>query len=224
MSTDIDFRRCERADFPACASIGEAAFASDAHAFARKIKGLRLPCIYAAAAEVSDAGSTYSELAIIDGEVAGFLFGRIERHFTLIDKCRLVKRYLPLLWRFLLGQFGPRQKLLQLLGPLASEEQELRRNVPPSEGRIEYFAVSPEYQGRGVGRSIMDRFVQYAERYGVRAVSVFTGETVSFWFYERYGFQRWAEFDSPFGSYLHGKPIKGFSYRLALQGEHDRSV
>ncbi|MCL0059350.1 GNAT family N-acetyltransferase [Dehalococcoidia bacterium] len=222
MNTDIDFRWCDRVDYPACAGIGEAAFASDAYALAQKIKGIQLHRIYTAAAEVCDAVSTYSELAIVDGEVAGFIFGRIERHFTLMDKCRSVKRYLPLLGRFLLGEFGPRRKLLQLLGPLAGEEQVLRRNVPPSEGRIEYFAVSPEYQGKGVGTRLMDRFVQYAGRYGVRAVSVFTGETVSFWFYERYGFQRWAEFDSPLGSYLHGKPIKGFSYRLPLQEKHIR--
>jgi len=220
MSADIDFRYCDRADYPACAAIGEAAFASDAHAFARKIKGIQLHRIYTAAAEVCDGVSTYSELAIVDGEVAGFIFGRIERHFTLIYKCRLVPRYLSLLGSFLLGRFGRRWELVKLVGILLREGQELRGNVPPSEGRIEYFAVSPEYQGRGVGRKLMDRFVQYAGRHGVQALSVFTGETVSFWFYERYGFQRWAEFDSPLGSYLHGKPIKGFSYRLPLHEEH----
>jgi len=220
MSTGIDFRYCDKADYPACAAIGEAAFSSDAHAFARKIKGIQLHRIYTAAAEVCDGVSTYGELAIVDGQVAGFIFGRIEHHFTLMDRCGFVQRCLSLLGRFLLGRFGRRRKLLQLLGPLLREQQELRRNVPPSEGRIEYFAVSPEYQGQGVGRRLMDRFVQYAGRYGVQAVSVFSGESVSFWFYERYGFQRWAEFDSPLSSYLYGKPIKGFSYRLPLQEKH----
>ena len=220
MSIKIDFRRCSSADFPACASIGEAAFASDVHAFAQKVKGVQLHRIYTAAAEVSDAGATYSNLAIVDGEIAGFLFGRIDSHFTLINRYRSLQRYLPMFGRLILGQFGPRLKLLQLLGPLADEEQMLRRNVPPSEGRIEYFAVSPDYQGKGVGRRILDGFVRYAKRHGVRDIAVFTGETVSFWFYERYGFQRWAEFDSPFASYLYGKPKKGFSYRLALQEEY----
>jgi ribosomal protein S18 acetylase RimI-like enzyme len=216
MNSDIDFRWCNRADYPACAAIGEDAFASDAHALARKIKGIQLHRVYTAAAELCDAVSTYSELAVVDGEVVGFIFGRIERHFTLIDKCRLVKRYLALLGPFLLGRFGRRRELVKLLGPLRREGQEARRNVPPSEGRIEYFAVSPGYQGKGIGRKLMDRFVQYAGQYGVQALSVLTGENVSFWFYGRYGFQRWAEFDSPLGSYLYGKPIKGFSYRLPL--------
>jgi ribosomal protein S18 acetylase RimI-like enzyme len=215
MSTDIHFRSCARADYPACADVGARAFALDAGALDRNLNGMPTS-IYKAAVEVCDAVSTYRELAIIDGEVAGFIFGRIDRHFTLIDRCRSVKRYFALLKPFLLGRFGRRRKLVKLLGHLLREEQELRRNAPPSEGRIEYFAVSPEYQGKGVGRKLMDRFVRYAERCGVQALSVFTGESVSFGFYERYGFQRWAEFHSPFASYLHGKPVKGFSYRLAL--------
>ncbi|MFW0859069.1 MAG: GNAT family N-acetyltransferase [Dehalococcoidia bacterium] len=223
MSTDIDFRSCDRADYPACASIGAAAFALDAGALERKLNGTTVK-IYEAAVEICDGTSTYSELAVIDGEVAGFIFGRIERHFTLIDKCCLVKKYLPLLGRFLLGRYGSRQKLVRLLWPLLREEQELRGKVPPGEGKIEYFAVSPKYQGQGIGRKLMDRFVQHAVRCGVQALSVFTSETVSFWFYERYGFQRWAEFDSPLGSYLHGKPIKGFSYRLPLQGNHGANI
>jgi ribosomal protein S18 acetylase RimI-like enzyme len=191
---------------------------------ARKIKGIQLHRIYAAAAEVCDAVSTYSELAIVDGKVAGFIFGRIERHFTLIDRCCSLKMYLALVWPFLLGRFGRRRKLVRLFVPLLREDQELRRNVPPSEGRVEYFAVSPEYHNKGVGRKLMDRFVQYAGRHSVQALSVFTGESVSFRFYERYGFQRWAEFDSPLSSYLHGKPMKGFSYRLPLHEEHIQSA
>jgi len=219
MSTDIDFRCCERADFPACARIGAAAFALDAGALDRKLNGVPIK-IYEAAADVCDAVSTYRELAIVDGEVAGFIFGRIERHFTLIDRCCAMKRYLALLGPFLLGRFGRRRKLVKLLGPLLREEQEMRRNVPPSEGRVEYFAVSPKYQGQGVGRMLMDRFVQHAGRCGVQALSVFSGETVSFQFYERYGFRKWAEFDSALGSYLHDKLIKGFSYRLPLHEDH----
>ena len=219
MSSDIDFRSCDRADYPACARISAAAFALVADSLDRKLNGAPVE-IYEAMVEVCDRLSTYSELAIIEGEVAGFIFGRIERHFTLIDKCCLVKKYLTLLGRFLLGRYGSRQKLVRLVGPLLREGQELRRNIPPSEGWIEYFAVSPKYQGQGVGRKLMDRFVQHAARWGVQALSVFTDETASFWFYERYGFQRWAEFNSPLGSYLHGKPIKGFSYRLPLDEEH----
>lgn len=219
MVADIVFRSCDRADYPACARIGAAAFALDAGALDRNTNGVPAG-IYEAAVEVSDGGCTYGELAIINGEIAGFIFGRIDRHFSLIDKCYLAKIYLMLFGRFLLGRYGSRGKLIRLVVPLLSEEEELKKNLPPSEGRIEYFAVSPKYQGQGVGRKLMDRFVQHAARWNVQALSVFSGESVSFGFYERYGFQRWAEFHSPFTSYLHKKPIKGFSYRLLLhEGE-----
>ena len=62
----------------------------------------------------------------------------------------------------------------------------------------------------------MDRFVRHALRYKVESISVPTDETASFWFSERYGFRRWAEFKDPLESYCADRPIKGFIYQLVL--------
>lgn len=88
--------------------------------------------------------------------------------------------------------------------------------MPVSEAEVVLFAVTPEYQGIGIGRALMDRFVRHALKHRVKAISVATEETASFWFYEKYGFRRWAEYESPLESYLADKSIKGFTYQLLV--------
>ena len=91
--------------------------------------------------------------------------------------------------------------------------------MPASEAEVVLFAVAPEYQGIGIGRALMDRFVRHALKHKVKAISVATEETASFWFYDKYGFERWAEYESALESYLADKPIKGFTYQLLVH-EH----
>jgi len=167
----------------------------------------------------SRAISSYHELAIADGEAVGLLFGRVKRKSAPIDMCQTLMRLFSLSVRFLLGKYGSRRKLIRLLRPGLQELRELRRNMPASEAEVVLFAVAPEYQGIGIGRALMDRFVRHALKHKVKAISVATEETASFWFYDKYGFERWAEYESALESYLADKPIKGFTYQLLVH-EH----
>jgi ribosomal protein S18 acetylase RimI-like enzyme len=165
--------------------------------------------------------SNHYELAVVDGEVAGLLFGQVKRKSVLINMCRAFDRLLLMKVHFLLGRYGSRRKLIRLLGPSLQALRVLRRNMPPSGASVVLFAVAPKYQGKGIGRALMDRFVHQASGYKVEAIAVPTDETASFWFYERYGFQRWAEYEDPMASYFADRPIKGYTYQLLLR-EADR--
>jgi len=88
--------------------------------------------------------------------------------------------------------------------------------VPVSEAEVVLFDVAPEYQGIGIGHALMDRFVRHAAKHKVKAISVPTDETASLWFYEKYGFRRWAEYKDPLESYLADRLIKGFTYLRLL--------
>lgn len=212
MNTNIDFRHCHRADLPACTGIGVDAFTAVSRMFTEEEEGKMM----AAGIEICYAASTYRELAMVDKEIVGLIYGQVEPNFTLIDVCRLFKQLLLILVRFLLGRYGSRRKLIRFVKPCLHEARELKRNMPSSEGVVVLFAVCPQYQGRGIGRALMDRFVRHASGCGVNILSVETDELASFWFYERYGFEKWAEFKAPLSSYLMDRPIKGFTYRLLL--------
>jgi len=102
------------------------------------------------------------------------------------------------------------------MNPCLDQLRVLRRNMPAGQAEVVLFAVAPKYQGKRIGRTLMDRFVHHALRCGVKSISVPTDETASFWFYERYGFRRWAEYKDPLESYLADRPITGFIYQLLL--------
>jgi ribosomal protein S18 acetylase RimI-like enzyme len=212
MSPAIDFRHYRRKDLAICASIAVEAFPLNTSRFtgeeASKFMQAQIDGCYAV--------SNYYELAIADGKAAGLLFGRIKRKSALIDMCQTLKHLLLISVRFLLGRYGSRRKIIRLVKPSLQTLRALRRNMPASEAEVVLFAVAPKYQGKGIGRALMDHFTRYALRYKVKAISVPTDETASFWFYERYGFRRWAEYKDPLESYLANRPIKGFIYQLLL--------
>jgi GNAT superfamily N-acetyltransferase len=219
MNPDIDFRDYRRTDLPACVSIAVEAFplipSRIAREEARKVMKTQIDSCYVI--------SNHYELAIVDGEVAGLLFGQVKRKSVLINMCRAFGRLLLMKVHFLLGRYGSRRKAIALIGPSLQALRVLRRNMPASEAIVVLFAVASKYQGKGIGRALMDRFVRHALGYKVKAIAVPTDETASFWFYERYGFRRWAEYEDPLESYLAGRPIKGFIYQLLLD-EPDRQV
>lgn len=217
MNPNIDFRHCHKADLPTCARISIDAFGVDSLPLIRRMfTKEEVSKLMVAGMEISYSVSTYSELAIVDKEIVGFIYGQVKRDFTLIDMCRVFKQLLLSLVRFLLGRYGSRRKLVRFMKPSLHEIKEVRRNMPPSDGEVVFFAVCPQYQGRGIGRALMDRFVHHASRRGVNVLSVSTNELSSFWFYESYGFEKWAEFNDPQASYLTDRLIKGFTYRLLL--------
>ncbi len=212
MNPEVSFRAYQEADLSVCAGIGVEVFPLVTSRFS----GKEVSKVMKGQVDGCHVVSNYRELAIADGEIAGLIFGRVKRRSILIDICRTLKR-LPLISvRFLLGMYGSRRKLIRFLNPCLEQLRVLRKNRPAGEAEVVLFAVAPKYQGIGIGRALMDRFVHHALAYKVKSISVPTDETASFWFYERYGFRRWAEFKDPLESYCADRPIKGFTYQLVL--------
>lgn len=205
----ISFQRYIRAYLPACRQIGVEVFPIYGIQFTKKgsskVMNAHIDSCYAL--------STYSELAIVDKKVVGFIFGRIKRRFNPIN---FLKRLVFIAIRFLRGKYGNRKNLFRFIIPCIQEANNLNKNLPPNEGEVVLFAVAPKYHNKGIGRMLMDRFVSHALRHGSSILAVPTDETVSYWFYERYGFRKWAEFKDSILSYCARKPIIGFTYQLVL--------
>jgi ribosomal protein S18 acetylase RimI-like enzyme len=212
MNSEIAFRPYRRMDLPVCTSIAVEVFPLVTNRFTREETSRLLEILIGGCHAVSN----YHELVIADGKVVGLIFGRVKRKFVLIDICQTVKRSLLILVLFLLGRYGNRRKLVRLIKPALQAARALGKDMPVSEAEVVLFAVAPEYQGIGIGCALMDRFVRHAAKHRVKAISVPTDETASFWFYEKYGFRKWAEYKDPLKSYLVDRPIKGFTYLLLL--------
>lgn len=212
MNREVRFRAYHDADLSVCADIGIDAFPLVTSRFA----GEEVSKVMRGQIDSCHAISNYGELAIADREVAGFIFGRVRRKPVSLDTVGTLKRVFLISVRFLLGRYGGQGRLIRFLNPCLQQLRVLRQNTPASQAEVVLFAVGPKYQGRRIGRALMDRFVDHSLKHRVKAISVPTDESAGFRFYERYGFRRWAEFADPLASYCAGRPIKGFTFQLLL--------
>jgi GNAT superfamily N-acetyltransferase len=212
MSPRLRFRHYQSSDLSACAAIGVEVFPLVTSRFA----GSAACKMMIGHIDSCCAVSNYAELAVADGEVAGFIFARVRRSSSPLDMVRMVRRIISVSVCFLLGRYGDRGRLIRYLNPCLQQLRVLRRNTPATQAEVVLLAVAPEYQGGGVGRTLMDRFVGHALKHRVKAISVPTDESAGYRFYERYGFGRWAEFSDPLASYCAGRSITGVTYRLLL--------
>jgi len=212
INPEIVFRSYRRKDLPVCTNIAIEVFPLVSNRFTRENASRLMKILI----DGCHAVSNYHELAIADGKVVGLIFGWIERKFVMIDMCRTVNRALLILVRLILGRYGSQRKLAGLIKPALLAIRALGKNMPVSEAKVVLFAVAAEYQGIGIGCTLMDHFVCHAAKHKVKAISVPTDETASFWFYEKYGFKKWAGYKGPLESYLADIPIKAFVYLLLL--------
>jgi ribosomal protein S18 acetylase RimI-like enzyme len=88
---------------------------------------------------------------------------------------------------------------------------------PSSEAETLLLMSHKEYRG-GIGRALMDAWVAEVRSSDSRNASVGTDSTLSWDFYERYGYHRMREFDYTAYKYsLPKKEVKGYIYLLDIK-------
>lgn len=87
---------------------------------------------------------------------------------------------------------------------------------PRSPAEVLLLASQSEYRG-GIGRAMMDAWVQEVRASGYQRTTVCTDSTVSWDFYERYGFERVRDFElKSFFHSLPGEQVRGYIYSLDI--------
>lgn len=153
-------------------------------------------------------------VAEADGEVGGVLFGFFPREGLTLPRSLAETAWFTLkvlLRRYRMTPFGRAAFWRHYLSELSF----VVRHV---ETRAEVLMLTSrkEYRG-GIGRALMDEWVARVRERGYSSTTVSTDSTVSWDFYERYGFERIREF--PIKMFFHSLPgvdVRGYIYRLDL--------
>jgi len=167
--------------------------------------------------ELSLFWSTWCEVACISNEVVGFIFGRIEKDASPIKNFKTYSKTLYTLLKLILGRYGRLKQPVTFIKKFWATESIVEEKMPKADGSIELFAVSSRHQGKGIGRKLMNRFLQFARMKKARLITVYTDPISNFKFYEIIGFKRHVTFDDPFNTYMEGKKIPGFIYTYQIQ-------
>lgn len=163
------------------------------------------------------SSSTWAEVAVDEHGIVGVLFGEIKGQPHLRRNRSTLGIELSLLARGFMGSFGNLRHALWLMLSFLVTEFKLLVNRPKSDAEITILIVGQEHRGRGLGKQLVDRFVDAARKAGAKSVSLYTEDQTSNWrFYEAYGFRRVAEFRDTGTSHYVGKDAKAIIYMLDL--------
>jgi GNAT superfamily N-acetyltransferase len=197
-----------------------AALAADVWPIVRSVVATNdLPRFMRLYLDVCRPAATRSEVACLDGQVAGFLLGSVRRDVTLSQQARMCIALLKAGLQLFLGRYGRVREPLQFAQRFLATEAKAQQLSTGSGAEVVLFVVGAQYQGLGLGRALLDRFVAAARQRGARLLTLYTDLLSNWKFYERYGFTRRATFVDDLDTYFRGERTEGFVYELKLSAE-----
>jgi len=201
----LSFREIRRADTRRCVEITDSAWPE-----------LELP-ISIATVEWYLSSSTWSEIACIGDKTIGLLFGKIDRELNSFGRMRIHLAHAFVYLKILFGFYGRIPDRMNVIRCAMTDDKNIAANTPAVDGEVVFFAVDADYRRQGIGRALMDRFIERARTSGARRISVYTTDPGSDWgFYERYGFTKHSSFKDSFMSFARKEDVKALIYLLDI--------
>ena len=212
-SVETTFRRYEESDLGRCCDIavkawpevfsidrnGEAKFAMEAYV------------------DFYRASSSWQEVACESGSVVGILFGKVEKDITRFGRLKAFIGEELVYLRFPAGLYGNMSHRLLLVRKGMSDDRNKAVNSPEADGEVIFFVVDRERWGHGIGRELMDRFMQHARSRGAKRIIVYTNDPGCNWgFYDKYGFKLRSTFKDNFTSYVRNEEAKALIFSIDI--------
>ncbi len=162
--------------------------------------------------------SHYRKVAIDkEGKILGYLLGKNRKKKSLSLWLQNILMKSKYLFHIFIGNLGQRKRIFQLL---KLQNQAYETVIPQGEefdAEIELFFVDKQARGLGVGRLLLEDFLNnYCKNNMLKNVILFTDESSTYEFYDKYGFKRYktTEYSKTLRE-VQGK--RAFSYILNLK-------
>lgn len=162
--------------------------------------------------------STWRQLACIDNVPVGLLFGTIYGDLGALSKLKLPLMHATVNAKVLLGLYGKTpDRLAWITGGIATEK-DIKRSRAEADGKIGLFVIDPACQGKGIGKELMQRFVDHAICRGASRISVDSLEFEGWRFYVRFGFTKLnATFRDVLHSRIRNEDVEGYQFVMDLR-------
>lgn len=169
--------------------------------------------------------SPHSFVAEVDGEVHGLLMGAAPFKLVGITKALLfflfimTPKLLANRYKFNLQAY----KHLARIAVFGAVPWVVLQPFEWSMSEVNLFTSRKQYRGRGMGRKLMDKFFDMVRENSQAGASVCTDTSVSYWFYEGYGFEQVKKFNQKaYKTILPNETYTGLIYYYALNGDGSR--
>jgi len=157
--------------------------------------------------------STWRQLACMDNVPVGLLFGTIYRDLGALRKLKVPLMHASVNAKVLMGLYGKTpDRLAWIVGGIATEK-DIKRGRAEADGKIDLFVIDPAYQGKGIGKDLLQGFVEHAISRGASRISVDSLEFESWGFYVKNGFTKLnATFRDALHSKIRNEDVKGYQF------------
>jgi len=209
----VQFRYFRRSDIETCARISADAWPETANV-SRSGDTVRTMKLYV---EFYYYSATSLDVACIDGQVVGLLFGRIDREHGTFGKIRSRLGHSRVYLKLIMGRYWKGADRFKLVRSAMSDDRNITEHSPDADGEVMLFVVDGKFQGRGIGRALMDRFLQRAREADSKRITVSTNDIWCNWgFYDKYGFKLQGSFRDSFTSFVRKEEIKNLIFAIDL--------
>lgn len=210
----MKFREFEWSDLETCARVAAQAWPVREHVM-KGDDGWRLMKPYI---KIGVEWSNWTCVVCDDsGEVLGLVFGDIRGLEGSRSIRRVVMSETEAFSVFALGTYGRAETPVPLLWSFVMTELKLLIGRPQADAEIMLLVLDERFRGKGIGKQLVDRFVNAAKNAGAKRVSVYTDDQASNWrFYERYGFRKASVFHDNWSSFWEGHSSNGIRFVLEL--------
>lgn len=132
---------------------------------------------------------TFSQVALENGKPVGIILGKnISAHkcsfsYRWKQICSLISLYLT--------QEG--RNASKIFGSVNGIDKELLAKCGPYPAELALFVISPDCRGKGVGKQLYQRFLQYLKNEHLNSFYLYTDTSCNYGFYEHQGMVRRCE-------------------------------
>ena len=207
----VSFRKYEPGDLKRCAALAVQAWPIRGRPVAQPGE----PNTFEAWIESDSRSATWTEVAVVSGDVVGFLFGSVDK---LKAKGTAREEAEDMLWMFrrvFSGDIRGWRISIRTAVSFFLTQFMLEINRPEADAEISLLIVDEKFRGRDIGKTLVDRFVKTAKEAGAHSVRLFTDDKISNWkFYEILGFRKTVSFYDAISTYFAGERANAIYYVL----------
>lgn len=162
------------------------------------------------------SNQNYTQIAEVDGEAVGLLFGRIPKSKGRAKSLKSMPIALYHgIYLFIKGK--NERKMLQDFGKMIVAYEKLRKNTGKKfDAEIVLFIVNSKCRGLGIGKELINNYLDYCNKQKVKSLYVMTDTNCNYGFYDHMGFTKEGSQKVTFDLYSGAMEFDVFIYTMDL--------
>lgn len=133
------------------------------------------------------ATQTYTQVALIDNVPVGIIMGRNPKEKKFRFKY-VIKSSLSVLKLYSSSEGRKASKVFERVNEI--DRELLNRCAEKYDGELDFFAIGKLSRGKGIGKALFMKNLDYMRSQGINNFYLFTNTTCNFGFYEHMGMER----------------------------------